>query len=106
MNIIVEIKGLEPLIEKLEKIDEIYKAAVKLRSEKLPEWVSYRKACELKGIDPKTSANQPWMQPPESEKRHVGGSREWKWPRVVILEWLTKTVEELKAKWRRRLRVA
>ena len=83
----------------------ILKRIEALESWQLPEWIALEQACALKGIDKKTAQNQAWMRPPLEERRRVGGSRDWKYPKNSIFDWLSKTDDQLKAENRARLRV-
>jgi hypothetical protein len=81
------------------KLDALLARIQELENRQLSEWVSLKEACRHTGIALGTAQNHRWMQPPENARREVGGSRGWKWPREVILEWTRKTDAELRAEW-------
>lgn len=63
----------------------------------LPQWVNLSQACQIKGLNYKTSQNRPELQPlrgvPEG---YIGGRKCWR--RETILEWVPLSDSEILSK--------
>lgn len=87
MEIIAKRMMAEMLDRKLSKAKEEKLSLAK-------EWFDLREACELKGLNYKTSCNRTMLQPNKGESDgNIGGRKKWR--KQTIINWLSLCDEEI-----------
>lgn len=86
-----------------QKVDELIKEVAELKAiienqsstlELTKAWYSLKEACELKGLNYKTSCNKTYLQPKKGiPEGKIGGVK--KWTNKTIREWLYQTDSDI-----------